>query len=225
MPTEISSWDWELKRTPVDTDDELASLAEVVAAAQTWLLNIWHNQEPRWLLLCGVSGNGKTHVARRCAAWLRKYGERCYNRHRKTIDPMFSNTEAIYSYRQERPIFARWDHDLLKPAKNGDYYPLKRAEEDWFKIVDEFGSEQKERGPENTLRPTPFAQGTLTSLIEGRMRRWMLGTSNLTRSDFAKMYDPRVADRFMRWPNVIVEVRMRSFSLRMEEACKAKTQR
>lgn len=225
MPIEISTWDWELKETTADTKEERASLLAAVTAAQAWLLDIWHNQQPRWLLLCGVSGNGKTHIALRAAAWLRKYGERCYNKHRKDIDPMLANPEAIYSYRQERPVFVRWDHDLLKPAKGGDYYHLRRAEEDWFKIVDEFGSEQKERGPDGALRPTAFAQGTLTSLIEGRMRRWMLATSNLTRSDFSKVYDPRVADRFMRWPNVIVEMRLRSYSLRMEEACKKKTQR
>jgi hypothetical protein len=209
----------------VDTPEEIESLSRAMLEVQKWLMDIWNNEEPRWLLLCGVSGNGKTHLAERAAAFLRRYGERCYNLQRKELDPMMGNPELIYSYQQERGIFTKWDNGLLKPAKGGEFYPLTRAEKDWYKIIDEIGSEQKERGPDGVEIPTAFAKGTLSSLMDGRIRKWTLATSNLLRRDFAVVYDVRVADRFARFPNVIHEIQARSFALRMEEACKRKTQR
>ena len=116
-------------------------LPVAIIAVREWLWEIWSGGEPRWLLICGVTGNGKTHLARRAAAFLRQYGPRCYNVYRKQVDPQFSNAEMIYSYRQEGSIFVKWDQDLLKPAKAQNFYPLRRAEDDWVKVIDELGQD------------------------------------------------------------------------------------
>lgn len=219
--TKVAAFDWRFGRSGVETPDEIASLEAAIYNVQLWLTEIIEDQEPRWLLICGVSGNGKSHLARRATSYLARHGESIYEKHRKTIPGHQSNPEVLYSYRQEGSIFQRWTEDLIDPAKDGDFSRLKLAKRDWFKIIDDLGAEQKE-GRQSEMRPTAFAIGQMASVLEGRIRKWSLFTSNLTRSDFAKVYDPRIADRFSRYPNRIIEIEARSFALRCEEAAKPK---
>lgn len=218
ISTVIREHDWLFGTTTKDTKDEVQAMEQALLEVQQWLQAIMDDAEPYCLTLCGVSGVGKSHLAQAAKRWLAKEAEWIYrDKVRPRLDPTGENYTTSYSYAQQGAFFRRWDQDLINPAKDGNFNPLKLAGSDWIKIVDDLGSEQKD-GKSGDLKPTAFALGSMTSLIEARVRKWSLYTANYTERGFAETYDVRVADRLIRWPNRIVEIKVRSFALR----CKAK---
>lgn len=197
------------KRTP----NEREKLEEMLSEAKRFLIEMWTGAEPRWLTICGRSGVGKSHLARRIADFLRKQAEWIY------LDTVFLRKSEHsrtyldgYGYAQEKGIFTRWA-DLVKSSRDGDYYPFNRACLDWCKVVDDIGaagfSSEKREG---AAVLTPFVLEKLGELCDSRLRKWTVLTSNYNRKQIGEQFDVRIASRLARDGNVIVECNVRDFN-------------
>jgi DNA replication protein DnaC len=71
-------------------------------------------------------------------------------------------------------------------------------------FLDDIGAERDSTG---------FASENLNTLIGCRANRWTIITSNLMLEQLAAI-DPRISDRMIRKPNIVVEVNTVSHSLR-----------
>lgn len=180
--------------------------------AQLFVSDILTGQSPRWLFLCGKSGVGKTHLARRIADFISKWGEWAYNKHgRALVDAGHSRYETTWPYAQSAPVFAKWAA-IVDSARDGDYEAYRRASADWYKVVDDVGAE----GLGQDRRPTSFVVNQLGKLCDARLGRWTVFTSNFHIADFAEVFDARISSRILREGNVHVDLTLRDFNLRIQ---------
>lgn len=202
------AWGWlETGREDHQEREELRNMHHEV---MRFCSDIMQGLPPRWLLLCGRSGVGKTHLATRAAECIGKYAEWCYNKHgRPAIDPKAERYDTAFPYAQCGPIFTKWAR-IIDSARDGDYEPYKFASKDYFKVVDDVGAE----GFGQDKRPTAFVINQLGKLADDRMRKWTLWTSNFGLGDFAELFDTRIASRMLRDGNAVVEVTARDYNTR-----------
>jgi DNA replication protein DnaC len=119
-----------------------------------------------------------------------------YNRHhRPKIDPESRDYLSSYIYAQEGRVFTDWGKDH-------------------YKILDDLGTNSA--GADGKM--TPFATQTMAEILNRRLSRWTMITSNFTKAQFAADFDVRIASRLMRDRNVIVECEVRDYAIRKEKA-------
>jgi DNA replication protein DnaC len=208
------TWDWRWKLVGNETDEEKADLDQMLAAAQGFVASIIAGEDPRWLTLCGKSGAGKTHLAERISEWMRRFGPGMYERHhRSKIDPQHQDYLASYVYAQEGRVLVKWG-TLIEEARSREFNRYQRACKDYYKVIDDLGVNSM--GADG--KPTAFAIQTMAEVLDRRLRRWTVITSNFSRKQFAEEFDVRIASRLMRDRNVIVEANVRDYAIRQEKA-------
>lgn len=140
-----------------------------------WFLNdVLRGVRPmRWLSLLGVSGVGKSHLARAIAS-------------------------VIYTVRPELGVeFWSW-HSVVSKLRDGDYAISDHLIAFPFVLVlDDIGAE----------RSSDFSRDHLMRIVEGRLNKWTVVTSNLFVDQLADSVDVRIASRLLRGHNVVCEVR------------------
>lgn len=209
---------WDFAPLPADTAEEIAIQRTMLDEAKRFLSDILAGAEPRWLVLLGRPGCGKTHLADKIRWFLRDNAQRIYETTvRPQIDPAGSSYTTAWSYAQEGGILAKWDTIAAK-AKSGDYSMLRMAERDWCKVIDDLGVNSfSDRGQREPVATT-FSVQIIGSVLDARLRKWTVITSNFSQSEFARQFDTRIASRLMRDNNVIVDCfRLRDFGLRKRD--------
>lgn len=196
-----------------ETPAEKDAIDVAFATAVDWFAHLLSGNEPRWLVFVGVSGTGKTMLARRISAYIAEYGRAVFNRTTGTRYG-YDDHRRIYSYAQQGPVFYQW-RVLLKERGWRDI-----AARDWFCVVDELKSESGRRviidGQEG-VQPEPWEVRDAGNLFDDMLRRWRIITMNLTRSQIATFWDVRIASRLMRDGNTIVDLSdVTDFGLRLE---------
>ncbi len=214
-PPSLLNWDWHWKRSPGDTPAETEKLREMKRAAHAFLADLAAGHPPRWLTLTGPPGCGKTHLADRIRWYLRRHGENIFQN-----TPMFPPPRSatprdylsLYTYAQEGSILTKWSR-LLESARDGNYTPLRRAAHDHYKIIDDLGVDSFD----HTAQPTVFATQKIAELLDRRLGKWTVITTNFTLRHLATHFDPRIASRLLRGNNVVVDCSaLRDFTLRRE---------
>lgn len=154
------------------------SVREMHRQAQ-WLLNDIahdsHGASPRWLTLCGHSGCGKSHLA----AAIRLVARR-----------QFKLTEQQVQLRNVSSLASR--------LRDGDMGLLTFLSNIQLLILDDLGSEYKSE--KSNFIPSKFYE-----LLESRLNKWTVITSNLSLADIADRLDVRIASRITRGANILVE--------------------
>lgn len=178
--------------------------------AMRFCSDIMQGAEPRWLFLCGVSGCGKSHLAEAAARLISRYAQWCYDKFgRPKIDPKGERSESSFCYAQCGPVFVKWSR-IIDEARDGNYEPFKLAQSDYFKVIDDVGAE----GFGQDRKPTAFVINQLGKVMDARMRKWTIWTSNFGLGDFAETFDTRISSRMLRDGNVVIEVSARDYSQR-----------
>ena len=59
-----------------------AKSAEMLRHAREFVADMARGQEPRWLVIVGLNGCGKSYLAERIVAWVREHGREVYARER-----------------------------------------------------------------------------------------------------------------------------------------------
>lgn len=194
----------------------------MLSEAKQFLSDMIAGKEPRWLVYLGNPGCGKTHLSGKIRDFLLDKAREIYNTvERPRRDPELSNYLTCWTYAQSGSIFTKWDN-IIKNAKIGDYDRLRNAESDWVKIIDDLGVNSfSDSGREREPMATTFSVQCIGGLLDARLRKWTVITANFSRSQFATQFDTRIASRFMRDNNVVVECfGLRDYGLRKEELTK-----
>lgn len=202
---ESKAIDWEFRPLPYDTDEEIEVQRRMLFEAMQFVTDMVNRAEPRWLVLLGHPGCGKTHLAQKIRWWLNDHARRLYNRSRDQIDPGHQDGETSYVYAQSGAIMAKWEK-VAASAKAGDYQQLANCRGDWVKVIDDLGVNSFSEASIRSGQPsaTPFASQIIGSVMDARIRKWTVITSNFSRQEFAEQFDTRIASRLTRGNNVVV---------------------
>lgn len=174
----------------IETRDD----AEVIAlrdAGELFLAEMHGDRPPRWLTLLGQSGVGKTHTARAMYALAKKrLGFQLCPRlgiEQFRTFRFFNWTEACGRMRDG-------EHDLVKAMRAVDLL-----------VLDDIGAEYD---------PSGYVTSQLYRVIDGRMGKWTILTSNLTLAQINDTLDQRIADRMLRDGNKVQTVEAKSWAMR-----------
>jgi DNA replication protein DnaC len=161
-------------------------LESMVAGCARFIRSFRDGQKPRWLTILGSTGTGKTHCAKRVWDHLKRRVE-------------WGN--SVYSH---RVIY--WP-SFVSELRSGDAYDKLRDMMKWpVLFLDDICAERDTTG---------FASEQLNTLIGCRTGRWTIITSNLMLDQVASV-EPRMADRMIRQPNMVVELDVESYNLRTQ---------
>lgn len=160
-------------KTPTQTlKDALDSVANFVAE-----MGAQHEGNkavrPHWLTLSGISGCGKTMLAQE----VHKFASRYYE---------FYKTEEGFS--DVRNIYFNKILDMADEWKSG-CWRNQFDEQAWLLVVDDLGVERDTSG---------FIKDRLFTLLEKRLNKWTLITTNLKLKTIQDSYDVRIASRIIR---------------------------
>lgn len=144
---------------------------------------------PRWLTLCGASGCGKTHLARELYNWFRRYKAHF-------IHP----TLGINQLHDCRFVDTS---ELAGDLKKGLYAHAAEIARCHFLVLDDLGAERDTSG---------FLAEQFLKLLNQRMGKWTIITSNLTLSQISDQLDARIADRMRRGNSIVLESKSPSFA-------------
>lgn len=205
-------WDWQWGLTGAETTLEREISQKMIDSARAFINDLVRGAEPRWLVLVGRSGSGKTYLAERIVEWMRAYGRQTYDleRNRSGRD----SVSSLWAYAQEGGFMCRWSR-LLSQLRSGEYRRLDVAAGDWFKVIDDLGVDSIGADGE----ATQFAVQKMGDLLDRRLRKWTVITTNFSRRQIAEKFDARIASRLMRHSSVIVDADgLSDYGIRMEKA-------
>ena len=161
--------------------------------------------DPFWLVLCGPSGVGKTLLARRLEKYLSQCAGSIYLKNLGALG--WDDNRRHFSYAQEGSIFVPW-RDLV-PHGEENQQRIKKAGRDWIKIIDDLKPQTGKDviiDGESGIQPQRFEANAAGDLLDQRLRKWTIITSNLTRKQLAIFWDVRIASRLLRDGNTVVDL-------------------
>lgn len=178
---------------------------------------------PYWLVFVGVSGTGKTMLARSVVEFLKLHMDRMY---RETVAPTLGDGDMRRSmfFAQKGALFAPW-RDLC-PVDTAARERLTNAQEDWFKVIDELKAQTGDRTliPRGDAKvegvvPKVFELNAAGDLLDARLRKWTIVTTNHRLSELSRFWDVRIASRLKRDGAVLCDLSdCRDFAIRREAA-------
>lgn len=157
--------------------DTLADVADFVAQMAAHFRGD-NSVHPHWLTLSGVSGCGKTMLAREVYVFADRHLGGVYNRTAECVQP-------------SRLVF-RKIVNMADDWRDGVYRRQADEEADLL-IIDDIGAERDGTG---------FIKGKLFDLLERRLGKWTVLTTNLKLRAIQDNYDVRIASRMIRDGNV-----------------------
>lgn len=126
------------------------------------------------IVIAGTPGSGKTHALKRVKRWFESHKIDMYvtGHWSSPPTPLFIDWGRLMEQREDWP----WEDALAESAAAG------------VVLIDDVGSEvDKFKSGQNTSR--------LRQMLSACEKKWLLLTTNVTREDWTKVYDERVADR------------------------------
>ncbi len=131
----------------------------------------------RWVTLAGKSGSGKTHLARKMVDILRERG--------------WSAGKVQFWY------WGKAFERIMEDSAVMDWL-IKRP----VLVLDDIGASYI-----GSDRAAQLQAAKLLELLEGRLGKWTLLTSNLWARDIAEKLDPRIASRLKRGGSEVIDMR------------------
>lgn len=187
MPPPPASFDWEFA-TFGDP-----SLVHLFTEAERFADETARGQKPRWLTLSGRSGVGKTHLARKLKEfWMTRSGFR----------KVSGRVGTILSRLDCR--FVSWRR-FIERQRAGGFTEIVELCELPFVIVDDIGAEYD---------PNGFARARLDELLDARLGKWTVITTNLRLSEIGEQLDTRISSRMLRGGSIFAETTATDYNLR-----------
>lgn len=164
-------------------DDEVERM---VKAAAQWATAVKEGKSPRWLVMLGTSGCGKTHIAKRLWKWLQ------------------THREDFSSRAEYDPRWIYWPGFMDKTKTDTSCYGVLNDMPRWkYLALDDVLAE----------RQSDWTVEKLHNLIGQRARKWTIITSNLSMMGMAKL-DKRIASRMLRDKSIVTDVTTTDYNLR-----------
>lgn len=169
-------------------------LEEMLCAAWRLVREMKAEANPRWLVLLGTSGAGKTLLAKRVWRWFWEIG-----RHYSAMNP--KNQQAVNLVM--RGQFCSW-RMFGEEMLSGDYSRTIDLCEDHFVVLDDIACKRDKSG---------IGIDKLDTILDARLKRWTIITANLSIEEIANQLDGRIASRLMR-NSEIVDVNVHDYNAR-----------
>lgn len=189
-PTQLASWEkWSGFKTCKD-----ACLVSMLTECASFIMDMKSNAKPRWLSFLGNSGTGKSFLARRVWRW--------YELNGKWFEEPTTGTPLVKSGQ-----FCVWPN-FLNECRQGDHSRKADLITDHLVILDEVGADNDKSG---------FSRETLFNVLNARVDKWTVITSNMPLKEIADRLDARIASRLIRDRNKVVTVKATDYALRKDK--------
>lgn len=180
-------------------------LQTMALAARQFLIDIWRGQvEPYWLTFLGPSGTGKTMLARKIyeCVW---------------SGPRWTTVEGRHHdvARVVRPVQFRDWRRVSQGLYNGQWEQIDDLCSDWFVVLDDVGADED---------PRQLALGKLDLVLNARLRKWTILTSNYSPIEIAKKLDYRIVSRMKRGGSRILANDAMDFNMRPASAAQTRSE-
>ena len=166
-------------------------LVEMKGAASVFAREVETKQRPRWLSLLGASGSGKTFLARELFKFA---APRCpHSGVRLGVTSSAPSTD-----------FATIDEieENAKPPQPHTRDYLRSLANEWFLVIDDLGDDHD---------PSGYMVNVISRLLDRRLGKWTVITSNLSHSQISQDLDARIASRMIRGGSQILEITVPDF--------------
>lgn len=174
------------------------TLQKMLDEAVRFCCSVKAQVEPYWLMLLGPSGVGKTHLAKRI--WRRFFDEI-----RLTNQMLDVEQQHIYGTDGQ---FVDW-RKLCDQMREGCFGRVDDICNEWLVVVDDIGAEYD---------PNGFLLSKLDQILNARLKKFTVLTSNLPFAEIATKLDTRIASRMLRNNGVIVETDAHDFNMSHTDA-------
>ena len=158
--------------------------------------SVVRQEEPRWLVMVGETGVGKTHLARKLAGYADKLC-RLHNQGDRNLGPRQdgrSYNSRFFSWPKVSAGFYR-----------GDYEVVRDIRDEWFAVIDDIGSTR--------AKMDDLVIDQLFQILDGRHDKWTVITTNKSIKELA-LLDRRISDRLIRRKSQVVICETVSYSMR-----------
>lgn len=146
----------------------------------------------RWLSYLGTSGNGKTHLAMEILRWAQEN---------------MRATQGLNGVAATRPMAFVTAHDLAARCRGGEWEWFGWLQGCWLLVLDELGAPRD---------PTGFVVDLYGRLLNKRLGRWTVITSNFLPQEIARSMDARIASRLYRDGSSVIECTAQDYWLRKD---------
>lgn len=143
-------------------------------------LHKWDNSKPL-LVIFGPPGNGKTHIAKRLHSWAMHVAMNIYDTNKLKCSSIPS---VLWRY---------WPR-VVDGLKEGRYEIVDDLLEEDIIFLDDLGSEHD---------PSKNGVDKLCQIINRRERKFSVFTTNLSPEAWEDKWDLRVADRLLRYSQIV----------------------
>lgn len=153
---------------------------------------------PYWLTLSGVTGCGKTMLAEQTFAQARKHNP-------ADRVSVWQSGHGVWSEWNRRPVSLWMTVTAFAERVRADFNYTERLANDYLVAIDDIGAARDQ---------TTFIAEALYRLLNARLGKWTLLTTNFSLPEIAKTIDERVASRLIRGGNQFHEITAGDYSLR-----------
>ena len=173
-------------------DNKLEAMQNSVAQFMAELIE---NKHPRWLSLLGSSGTGKTHLTK-------KLFNEFNSKHKYYMGKPDPLCDIEITQRREITFFD--SSFIANTLRSGDYSIMSRLKSEHLIVIDDFGSEMD----------TEFMVAKWIEILHSRERKWTMINSNYSLSEIAEQMDKRIASRFIRDRNTVIDCNTTDYGFR-----------
>lgn len=171
------------------------NLEEMLSKAEAYLSDLVTQKNPRWITFSGKSGVGKTMLAKNI------YSE-FYENHRY--------------YERENGTTGRYDCGFYSATKitntirAGDFGIIEQLKREHLVCIDDILAEH----------PSDFIASQWYDILNARLGKWTILTTNKTLNQIANEVDARIASRIIRDNNELIICDTKDYGFRKLERCK-----
>jgi DNA replication protein DnaC len=169
------------------------ALVKALGTAQQFCAEMADKGPGRWLSLLGAPGVGKTYLAKGMKRFFLTHANRY------AISGPGGKVCCTHTGR-----FWDWRRCSLRMLE-GEWDLADAMVEDFFAVIDDIGADYDARG---------VLAGKLDFILNARLGKWTVLTSNFGVADIMKKLDPRIGSRMVRGRNEVVHIRTEDYALR-----------
>jgi len=166
-------------------------LESMLSAARAFCRELKEHRHPRWLVLLGKSGIGKTHL-------LKKIGE-LYRDHLRYYEEPKTGALLTHSGGYTR----NWPKKI-EETRSGNHRMFQDMQAEYLLLLDDIGAEYETR----------YSVSKLCELVDARLGKWTVITANFALEQISEKMDPRIASRMIRDGSIVVDCDVEDYNLR-----------
>lgn len=155
-------------------------------------------ETPYWLTLAGVTGCGKTMLAEQTFREARRHNPA----DRVTV---WQSGVGVWSEYNRRPVSLWMTATTFAERVRADFHYTERLANEYLVAIDDIGAARDQ---------TTFIAEALYRLLNARIGRWTLMTTNFSLSEIGTAMDERVSSRMIRDRNQFCVIRAGDYAMR-----------